>query len=496
MVGISVIEASKSLHREIADLVEERTARAEVEEKSAGLGDKLQEANIHILQSCKHCEAMERELNESRSVIEALESEQIMLINEIDELKKKRCVEISSLNNELDLNLGQDYLTKEEPRARFLECFDKEDSPLQRKIKRMQASLEKARKLNTRYQIDQASHCFAEKEMDEVRRQVETETAKVIECLEQDLVSLQQQLNASNKNDLLAKQRINELHLEIKQLNDKLLEVLKENEILSSVIKEKEKEIEVLTNDWNRLAGDIGSCLVDGNIALDEASDQAAFISKSLSQRKWIKKQVQKMCSGISERDELLEELQNRLKEADNIRCDLDLKLRSLRGAMQAVNEEHQQEKCDQEKEIYLIRSQISEQGLVNDHQLEEIHRINLLLDESIETSVQKEVLVQNYVSLQKAMGEEIHRLESQLDQSKVHFAHLLSQTQDKEQSIGKLKNEEFNVLLRLTSEVLKANGIVRELRIGFNTLQSSLSMSPEEITCQNSDLNLEDRVS
>jgi len=325
---------------------------------------------------------------------------------------------------------------------------------------------------------------------------VETETAKVIECLEQDLVSLQQQLNASNKNDLLAKQRINELHLEIKQLNDKLLEVLKENEILSSVIKEKEKEIEVLTNDWNRLAGDIGSCLVDGNIALDEASDQAAFISKSLSQRKWIKKQVQKMCSGISERDELLEELQNRLKEADNIRCDLDLKLRSLRGAMQAVNEEHQQEKCDQEKEIYLLRSQISEQGLVNDHQLEEIHRINLLLDESIETFMQKEVLVQNYVSLQKAMGEEIHRLESQLDQSKVHFAHLLSQTQDKEQSIGKLKNEEFNVLLRLMSEVLKANGIVRELRIGFNKLQSSLSMSPEEITCQNSDLNLEDRVS
>ncbi|XP_066359140.1 kinesin-like protein KIN-12F isoform X1 [Miscanthus floridulus] len=489
------LESNRALTREIADLVEERTARAEVEEKSAGLGDKLQEANIHILQSCKHCEAMERELNESRSVIEALESEQIMLINEIDELKKKRCVEISSLKNELDLNLRQDYLTKEEPRARFLECFDKEDSPLQRKIKGMQASLEKARKLNTRYQIDQASHCFAEKEMDEVRRQVETETAKVIECLEQDLVSLQQQLNASNKNDLLAKQRINEFHLEIKQLNDKLLEVLKENEILSSVIKEKEKEIEVLTNDWNRLAGDIGSCLVDGNIALDEASDQAAFISKSLSQRKWIKKQVQKMCSGISERDELLEELQNRLKEADNIRCDLDLKLRSLRGAMQAVNEEHQQEKCDQEKEIYLIRSQISEQGLVNDHQLEEIHRINLLLDESIETSVQKEVLVQSYVSLQKAMGEEIHRLESQLDQSKVHFAHLLSQTQDKEQSIGKLKNEEFNVLLRLMSEVLKANGIVRELRIGFNTLQSSLSMSPEEITCQNSDLNLEDRV-
>uniref|UniRef100_A0A804N4S7 Kinesin motor domain-containing protein n=1 Tax=Zea mays TaxID=4577 RepID=A0A804N4S7_MAIZE len=488
------LESNIALTREIADLVEEKTAHAEAEEKPAGLGDKLQEANIHILQSCKHCEAMERELNESRSLIEALESQQIILINEIAELKKG-CVEISRLNSELDLHHRQDYLTKEEPKAELLKCFGKEDSPLQRKFKRMQASLEKARNLNTRYQIDQASHCFAEKEMDEVRKQVEVETAKVIQCLEEDLISVQQQLNASNKNDLLAKQSINELQLEIKQLNDKLLEVLKENEIFSSVTKEKEKEIELLSNDWNRLAADIGKCLVDGNAALGEASDQVAFISKSLSQRKWIEKQVRKLCSGISERDELLEELQNRLKEADDIRRDLDLKLRSLRGAMQVVNEEHQQEKCDQEKEIYFLRSQISEQGHVNNHQLEEIHRINLLLDESIETFVQKEVLQQTCVSLQKAMGEEIHRLESQLDQSKIHFAHLLNQTQEKEQLIGKLKNEELNVLLRLMSEVLKTNSTVRELRIGFNTLQSSLYMSPEVIACQNSDLNLEDRV-
>lgn len=481
MVEISVIEAYKLLHREIAYLVEERTARVEVEEKSACLGDKLEAANI--LQTCKHCEVMEREVNESRSIIEKLESQQIMLISELAELKKKRDSEITRLNNELDL----DHRQKD---------GNKDDSPLQRKFKRMQASLEKARKLNTKYQIDQASHCFAEKEMDEVRRQVEIETANVIECLELDLISLQHQLNASNKNDLLAKQSINELQLEIKQLNDKLLEVLKENEIFSSVIEEKEKEIRLLTNDWNRLAADIESCLLDGNAALDESCDQVAFISKSLSQRNWIVKQVREMCSGISEREELLEELQNRLKEADNIRCDLDLKLRSLRGAMQAVNQEHQQEKCDQEKEMYLLRSRISEQGHVNSYQVKQIHRINLLLDESIETFVQKEVLEQNYFSLQKAMGEEIHRLESQLDQSKVHSAHLLSQTQDKEQATGKLKNEEFNVLLGLMSDVLKANGIIRELRIGFNTLQSNLSMSPEETTCQNSDLNLEDRVS
>ncbi|KAK8458483.1 hypothetical protein SEVIR_3G388200v4 [Setaria viridis] len=486
-------------------LVEERTSRAEVEEKSACLGDELQSANTRIIQACKRNEALERKLNDSGSVIEALESQQIILINELDQLKnnnqqsiellEKRDMEILRLNNELDILRRQEHLTKEEPTAQFLKCYDNEDSPLQTKLKRMQASLEKARNLNTRYQRDQASHSSSEQEMDEVRRQVEVETAEVIVCLQEELISVQQQLDASNKKDLLAKQSIDALQLEIKQLNDKLIEVLKKNESLSSVIEDKEKEIELLTNDWNRLAADMGSYLVDGNSALDEAADQVAFISKSFSQRKWVEEQVQKMCFGISERDELLEELQNRLKEADIIKCDLDLKLMSLRGAMQAINEVHQQEKCDQEKEMYLLRSQLSEQGHVNSQQLERIHRIELLLDESIETFVQKEVLEQNYVSLHREMEEEIHQLESQLDQSKSYLAHLLSQTQDKDQAIEKLKNEEFTILSRLMSETVKANGIIRELGVGFNTMQSSLSISPEETACQNSDLKLEDRV-
>ncbi|XP_062204039.1 kinesin-like protein KIN-12F isoform X2 [Phragmites australis] len=441
-------------------LAEERTARVEVEAKSAGLGDELKKNNQQSI-----------------------------------ELLKKRDMEISRLNNELDVYRRQEYYANEEPKMQLLKCLDNEDSPLQRKLKRMQASLEKARSSNARYQRDQASHCSAEKEMDEIRRQVEVETTEVIMCLQEELISLQQQLDASNKNDLLAKQSLDELQLEKKQLNDRLLEVLKENEIFSCLIEEKEKEIEQLTNDWDRLAADIGSYLVDGNAALDEASDQVSFISKSISQRKWVEDQVQKMCRGISERDELLEELQNRLKEADDIRCDLDLKLRSLRGAMQAVNEVHQQEKNDQEKEIYLLRLQVSEQGHVNNQQIEEIHRIELLLDESIETFVQKEVLEQIYVSLHRGMEVEIRHLESQLDQSKKYLAQLLSQTQDKEQAFERLKNEENTVLLRLMSDVLKAKGIIYQCGVGINTLQSSLSVGPEEVVCQNSDLNLEDRV-
>ncbi|GJN35334.1 hypothetical protein PR202_gb24091 [Eleusine coracana subsp. coracana] len=331
--------------------------------------------------------------------------------------------------------------------------------------------------------------------MDEVRRQVEAETTEVIMCLQEELLLLQQQLEASNNNELLTKQNLNELQQERKQLNDKLHEVLKENESFSSIIMKKEKEIEMLTNDWDRLAADIESYLLDGNAALVEASDQVAFMSKPFSRRKWVEDRIQKMCQGISERDELLQELQNRLKEADDIRCDLDLKLKSLRGAMQAVHEVHQQEKSDQEKEIYLLRSELSEHGSVNNQQVKQIHTIELLLDESIETFVQKEVLEQNYVSLQRGMVEEICQLNTQLDKSKRYLAHLLSQAQDKDHAIEKLKNEECTVLLNLMYDVLKAKGIIHELGVGLNELRSSITVHPEVTVSQNSDLNFEDRV-
>uniref|UniRef100_A0A0E0FDL7 Kinesin motor domain-containing protein n=1 Tax=Oryza meridionalis TaxID=40149 RepID=A0A0E0FDL7_9ORYZ len=486
-------------------LAEERTTHAEVEKRITCLDDELKAANIHILETCRQSETMQRELSDARSVIEALESQQIMLINELDELKesnqqslehlKKRDLEISRLNNELDVHRRQEFLAMEEPKVQLLKCFENDDSPLQTKLKRMQASLEKARKLNTRYQRDQASHSSAQQEMDEVSRQVEVETAEVIMCLQEELISLQHQLDASSKNELLANQRIDEARLEREQLNDRLLEVMKENECFSALIEEKDKKIGMLTNDWDKLASDIGNFLLDGNAALDEASDQVAFISESISQRKWIEDQVQKMCRGISQRDELLKELQSRLKEADDIRCDLDLKLRSLRGAMQAINDTHQQEKNDQENVMSVLRSQVSNERYVNQQQLQELQRIQLLLDESIESFVQKEVIEQSYISLQRAMEEVIHHLESQLDQSKRDLTQLLSETQDKEQAFERLKNEENGVLLTVLSDVLKAKGVVHEFETGFNAIQSSFSVDPEEVVCQNSDLNLEDRV-
>ena len=69
-------------------LVEEIKSRAEIEVRTSALGDELKAANLHILEAYRQKEDKEMELNSAKSVIDALESQQIILINEVDELKK------------------------------------------------------------------------------------------------------------------------------------------------------------------------------------------------------------------------------------------------------------------------------------------------------------------------------------------------------------------------------------------------------------------------
>jgi kinesin family member 15 len=174
-------------------------------------------------------------------LIEDLESDLVISIKESRELKKsndqslellqKRDVEISRLNSELDICHKQEYLANEESKMQTLKFYNAEVSPLSTKLKRVQASLEKARNLNTMYQQDEASRSSAEQEKDEVRRQAEVETSEVI-------LTLQQQLNASKQNELLTRENLDELQLEKNQLSDRLVEVMKENEHFSSVIEE------------------------------------------------------------------------------------------------------------------------------------------------------------------------------------------------------------------------------------------------------------------
>ena len=145
-------------------LVEEIKARAEIEVRTSALGDELKAANLHILEAYRQKEDKEMELNSAKSVIDALESQQIILINEVDELKKN-------------------------------------------------------------------SRSSAEQEKDEACRQVEMECAEVIISLQKDLSSARQQLDASKKNELLAKQSLGEFD-KIELLLDESIKTLVQKEVI------------------------------------------------------------------------------------------------------------------------------------------------------------------------------------------------------------------------------------------------------------------------
>ncbi|CAL9098669.1 unnamed protein product [Musa textilis] len=355
-------------------LAEEKSSFVEVEERANHTKNELKSANGRILYMSKQYEDINNELKDARSIIEALESEHILLINEMEEARErcnqqkeilnKQEQEIFLLRNKSGLcpsEIEKQSTVQEELRNIPHGNYENEGSPLQVKLKKMQASLEKARDLNMRCQSDQVSQTSLEQEMDEVRRQVEIETAEVIVCLQEELAALQKQADGSKQNELIAKQNLIGLQTELKELHVRLHVMAEENEKLGELIEEKDRDLRSLTEDWERLACEIADILADGNMSLEEATDQVDSISDSFPKRSWIGEQIERIIKGISERDLLIEELQKCLEEAQNIRCDMEWKLRSLRGATLAITEAQQLESSDKEQEILRLTTEITE---------------------------------------------------------------------------------------------------------------------------------------
>ncbi|XP_042378501.1 kinesin-like protein KIN-12E isoform X1 [Zingiber officinale] len=354
-------------------LAEERSSRTLVEERADHSNNEFKSAKERVLYMTKQYDDIKNELKDARSIIEAIESEQILLINDLEgtrdkcdqqeELLKKQDEEISLLRNQLSFHsneITQLSLVQGEQKDVPLQSHDIEDSPLQIKLRKMQVSLEKARDLNIRLS-DQVSQISLEQEMEEVRRQVEIETAEVIVCLQEELVALQKQADDSKKNEAICKQNLIALEAELKEHQVRLCLVNEENGKLHEVVDEKERELRSLADNWKALASEIMNILADGNNSLDKATDQMASISDSFPQRNWIGEQVGRIIRSISDRDLLIEELQKSLEAAQGIRGDMEQKLSSLKGATLAITEAQLQESNDKEREIVRLSSDIEE---------------------------------------------------------------------------------------------------------------------------------------
>lgn len=344
-------------------LKEEKSSSGKMEERVICLNRELEVAKGELFSISKHYDEAKTDLEEAKAVIEALESQQILSINEVEDLRNssnhymqllsKQEVEITFLKEKLALKELKDV-----PRSNSLV---NDSSLFKEKVKRMQCSLDKAKSLNSWYQKDREFQVSNDEEMDEVRRQVEAETAEVIVCLQEELAVLQQEVHDNHLKQVEGKKNLILLETELKEVREKVHVLTKDNESLSEKLEEKDRELRTLSEEWSLLTNEIEEVLADGCELLIDASDQLEDISSSLPHKRiWISDHVGMMVRTISEKELLIEELRGCLEDANNKRSDVESMLKSLRGAVLAITEAHQRECSEKEKDILLLKSRLN----------------------------------------------------------------------------------------------------------------------------------------
>ncbi|EYU37720.1 hypothetical protein MIMGU_mgv1a000013mg [Erythranthe guttata] len=330
-------------------LQEERLHHAEAEDMAKSVNRELQLSKETVASLTKEYDEVQEELKNVKLVFEALESQQIQLINEIEDLKNSN-VHYEELLKEKELEISH---LKQHPA--LLKNLESEDSPLEAKLKKMHESLEKAKRLNNWYQSDLAFQTSHEEEAEEVRKQVEAETAEVIVCLQEELSVLQQEVNDSKTKETESRDLLAILQSQMKTREEDLHMRSADNAKLAELLEDKEKQLRTLTEEWELIAGEIEGILSGGHEAFKDVSDQV-----DASKLSWISEHFGKMKKYSIEQEVVIEELNRCLKDAVDRRDDMECMLRSLRGAALVMTETHQQECSEKDMEILLLTSDLN----------------------------------------------------------------------------------------------------------------------------------------
>ncbi|CAA0807566.1 Phragmoplast orienting kinesin 2 [Striga hermonthica] len=338
-------------------LHEQRSSHTEAEAIAKSLNRELHLSKQMVISVSKDYERVQEELTNAKLVIEALESQQLQLMNEIEDIKSSN-VFLEELLKEKELEISNLKGIAQSQESRDISTYNKhaecDDSPLEAKLKKMHQSLEKARKLNEFYKNDLAFQATHENEAEEVRKQVEAETAEVIVCLQEELSGLHQEVYDSKTKEMEAMESLKLLQAQMKIMENDLRLKNEDNVKLS-------KHMEKMRSEWDLIASEIEDTLSDGNVALADASEEIGVISSSIPfKRSLITEQFGRMRKYIYEKELSIEELSQCLKDALERRDDMECMLRSLRGAALVMTETHQQECSEKDREILLLTSDLN----------------------------------------------------------------------------------------------------------------------------------------
>ncbi|OVA15456.1 Kinesin [Macleaya cordata] len=495
-------------------LEEERSSRMKVEQRALCLGDDLEKTKESYSQISKQFEDAKNELKDARSVIEALESQQILSMNELEDLKRgDNYLELLS-KKELEISILKAQLHSQELRhPSSFKHLENEDFSLQTKLKGMHDSLEKAKRLNSWYKSDRAFQTSNEQEMEEARRQVEAETAEAIVCLQEELITLQQQVEHCSVKEVKTKESLITLETEKEDLQERLYLMTQDKERLHKLLQEKDEELNSLSEEWERLAFEIEEVISDGHEALKDASDQVDLISHSFPQRTWISEQVGRMIKTISEKELLIDELRRGLEEAQSLRGDMEWKLRSLRGAALAITEVQLQESSEKEKEVLFLTSELGAKTSIitelenrikiredqirkaeicaavafvivnrlsekNSDLLDAVKHTNIQLNETTGLNLEKDALCQDQVSVINEAEQQIQALRIELEcseESCINLRMKLSEEQERVHAMERKLDEVEN------EDILKTRQKLDEFKLGVSSLNSCINEYTEE---------------
>ncbi|XVF01191.1 hypothetical protein REPUB_Repub04eG0067300 [Reevesia pubescens] len=492
-------------------LQEEKTSHGEVEERAKCLTRDLEMAKEKLLLLSKEVEA-NGELKEAKSVIEALESQQFLSINEMEDLKKsnnhlvkllsEQEVQIVALKKQLSRRAFRDHPPPEK--------IESEDSTLQLKLRRMHDSLEKAKKMNMWYQSDRAFQASNEEEIDETCRQAEAETAEVIVCLQEELAILQQQVHDCHLKEMEVQKGATLLETELNQLQENVCTLTEDNKQLLGRLEMKDGELRTLSEEWELLASEIENILADGHEELVDASDQLDLISNSFPQRRiWISEQVGRVVRLLSEKELLIEELGRCLEDATDKRSELECMLQSLRGAALVINEAQQQECHEKEKKIVLLKTELNAKTstmtkledrmkmaeddlrnasvcatvafvLVNRLSEANLNHLNALKDKDTRlTELAEKILSKDAILLDQATRIEqsekhIHSIKIEVAKSEEACAELGQRLSEEAQRAAAMKQKLEGVE---ENDILNTQEKLSELRTGVSTLRARMGM-------------------
>ncbi|KAI3753210.1 hypothetical protein L2E82_25256 [Cichorium intybus] len=452
-------------------LKEEQSIHQEIEEKALCSSSNLKLTEEKFSLITKQYENLQEQLQEAKSVIQALEIQNLVSINEIEDLKNNNNHFTEILHEkELEITFLNDKIISQESQE------STSSSNHLKKLNKVQDSLEKAKRLNTLYKNDREFIAINEEQMNEVRKQVEHETTEVIVCLQEEIGSLQERILESG-----LKER--ETQQELTILKEKLDDMTECNKRLREKCEEKDKDLYGLSEE-------IEGVLNDGHMALDDA------LKYGHGKRIYLSESLQIIARNVNEKELRIKELNSYLEDAKSKGNEMENMLRSLRGATLVISEAHQQDSKKKDQEIISLCEKLSKKEseidklkeilMEKDFAIEEGEKeIESLKTESccyLDKFVEMDFMIKKMVSENEAMKKK------EVDLVKKMESYSIIEEEIEKDTVK--MNEEVKEIASVILEIKARNQDLVKIRMGFDfydikSCLNDLLTWHEEIWCE-----------